>query len=95
MSHSASHEGSLFTFSSGWRYRGDGEKQSLKLSIEKTTAEQTQVWHDEHPMVAVGFAELQELLRPYFEVHVFEHDYEKIVPWGQASGNALFVCVKI
>ena len=93
--HSASHEGSLFTFSSGWYYCGDGEKQSLKLSIEKTTAAQTQVWHDEHAMVAVGFTELQELLRPYFEVHVFEHDYDKIVPWGQASGNALFACVKI
>jgi len=26
---------------------------------------------------------------------VFEHDYEKIIPWDQSSGNALFVCVKI
>ncbi len=95
VSHSDEHEGSRFTFSSAWRYRGAGEKQSLKLSIEKTTAERTQVWHDEHPMVAVGFAELQALLRPYFDVHVFEHDYQKIVSWDEDSGNALFVCVKI
>jgi len=25
---------------------------------------ETQVWHDEHPMVAVSFAELQALLQP-------------------------------
>lgn len=57
-------------------------------------AEETQVWRDEHPMVAVNFAELQALLQPYFEVHVLEHDYERIVPWDQRSGNALFACVK-
>ncbi|SUI81977.1 Uncharacterised protein [Shewanella baltica] len=52
-------------------------------------------WQDQHAMVATSFTELQELLAPYFEVHVFEHDYERIVPWDLASGNALFVCVKI
>jgi len=56
--------------------------------------DQTQVWHDEHPMVAVSFDELQTLLQPYFEVHVFEHDYEKLIPWSGTSGNALFACVK-
>lgn len=95
VTHSAEHDGSRFVFSSGWHYCGDGEKQSLKLSIEKTSEGETQVWHDEHPMVALGFVELQEILRPYFEVHVFEHDYEKLIPWDGASGNALFVCVKI
>lgn len=92
--HAVEHEGSRFVFSSGWNYSGSGEKQSLKLSIEKTTGDVTQAWQDEHAMVAVSFAELLELLRPYFDVHVFEHDYEKITPWDQASGNALFVCVK-
>ena len=57
--------------------------------------EETQVWNDEHSMVSVNFAELQVLLQPYFEVHVLEHDYEKIVPWDQRSGNALFACVKL
>ncbi|MGH8602496.1 MAG: class I SAM-dependent DNA methyltransferase [Gammaproteobacteria bacterium] len=95
VTHTAKQDDSLFAFSSGWSYCDDGEKQSLRLSIEKTTAGETQVWHDEHPMVAVSFAELQEILRPYFEVHVFEHDYEKIIPWNQTSGNAIFVCVKI
>ena len=93
--HAVEHEGSRFVFSSGWNYCGAGEKQSLKLSIEKTTGNATQSWQDEHPMVAVGFDELQALLRPYFDVHLFEHDYEKIRPWDQVSGNALFVCVKI
>lgn len=95
VTHSVQHEGSQFTFSSGWHYPGAGERQSLRLRIEKATGDETQVWRDEHPMVAVSFAELQEVLRPYFEVHVFEHDYEKIIPWDQVSGNAIFVCVKV
>ena len=92
--HSVEHADGLFTFSSGWAYGGEGEQQSLKLSIEKTTAGETQHWQDEHPMVAVGFVQLQALLQPYFVVHVFEHDYEKIVAWDGVSGNALFACVK-
>lgn len=92
--HSVNDDEGLFTFSSGWHYGGQGEKQSLRLSIEKTTAHEHLVWHDEHPMVAVTFAELQALLQPYFDVHVLEHDYEKILPWDQTCGNALFACVK-
>lgn len=93
--HTAENAGSLFTFRSGWHYSGRGEKQSLKLNIKKTTADETLLWHDEHPMVAVSFAQLKEALTPYFSIHVFEHDYEKITPWGESSGNAVFVCVKI
>ncbi len=93
--HTAQQDSDLFTFRSGWLYSGQGEKQSLRLSIEKANAEGTQLWNDEHPMVAVSFAELSTLLAPYFEVHVFEHDYEKITPWDNTSGNAIFVCVKV
>ncbi|MGY0553007.1 class I SAM-dependent DNA methyltransferase [Vreelandella sp. 2A-K22] len=93
--HSAQQESDLFTFRSGWHYSGQGEKQSLRLSIEKANAEGTQLWNDEHPMVAVNFAELSALLAPHFEVHVFEHNYEKIIPWDATSGNAIFVCVKV
>jgi ubiquinone/menaquinone biosynthesis C-methylase UbiE len=93
--HTAKQEDNVFSFQSGWHYSGEGEKQALKLSIEKTTAEETQIWNDEHPMVAFSFNELKEILKPYFEVHIFEHDYEKIIPWDQNSGNAIFVCVKI
>lgn len=39
-------------------------------------------------------ASLLELLRPHFEVQVFEHDYQRITPWDGDSGNALFVCVR-
>ncbi|MFB9868252.1 class I SAM-dependent DNA methyltransferase [Vreelandella sulfidaeris] len=92
--HTAKQGNDLFTFRSGWHYTGHGEQQSLKLSIEKTDTEATQIWHDEHPMVAVSFPELIVLLEPLFDVHVFEHDYEKITPWDTASGNAIFVCVK-
>ena len=60
----------------------------------KTTQNATETWNDEHPMVAMGFEELAQLLAPYFEVHIFEHDYGKIEPWDGQSGNALFVCVK-
>ncbi len=93
--HTVENANSLFTFRSGWNYSGAGEKQSLKLSIEKTTADETLVWNDEHPMVAFSFTELKEALKPYFEIHVFEHDYEKIIPWDENSGNAIFACVKI
>ena len=61
---------------------------------QKTTKEITETWHDQHPMVAVSFQQLQDFLKPYFEVHIFEHDYDKIVPWGGTSGNAIFVGVK-
>ncbi|MGE8361288.1 class I SAM-dependent DNA methyltransferase [Pseudomonas sp.] len=94
VSHTARHEDGLFSFSSGWHYAGEGERQSLRLRIERTVAGETQAWHDEHPMVAVSFTELQTLLEPYFEVHVLAHDYEKLIPWDNASGNALFACVK-
>jgi len=95
VTHTAKQASDLFTFSSGWNYCGDGEKQLLKLRIEKTAANETQIWHDEHPMVAFSFDELLAALQPYFDVHAFEHDYEKIIPLDAASGNALFVCVKI
>ncbi|MGB5446087.1 MAG: class I SAM-dependent methyltransferase [Psychromonas sp.] len=93
--HTAKQENDLFTFHSGWHYCGDGEKQSLKLSIEKNSEHESQIWQDEHPMVAFSFNELQEFLSPYFEVHIFEHDYEKIVSWDKHSGNAIFACIKI
>ena len=109
--HFAEFDGHHFAFESGWHYSGQGEKQSLNLSIEKSkqpfsrltdlalyaedSLRQTELWQDQHAMVATSFTELQALLAPYFDVHVFEHDYERIVPWDLASGNALFVCVKI
>ncbi|NOH29626.1 class I SAM-dependent DNA methyltransferase [Vibrio mediterranei] len=92
--HSAESEGSKFTFRSGWYYEGQGERQALKLNIEKTTGDETQSWFDEHPMVAFTIQELKALLEPLFEVHLFEHDYEKITPWDQQSGNVLAVCIK-
>ncbi|NLW06162.1 MAG: class I SAM-dependent methyltransferase [Pseudomonadaceae bacterium] len=92
--HSTKQNESDFTFSSGWHYSGKGEQQQLKLKIEKTTANKTQVWKDEHPMVAFSFPELKKRLQPYFEVHTFEHDYEKILPLNESSGNAVFVCIK-
>lgn len=95
VSHSAKHPDGVFSFSSGWHYVGAGERQTLRLRIERTVEDQSQVWHDEHPMVAVSFGELIALLQPYFEVQVLEHDYQKIIPWNGTSGNALFACVKI
>ncbi|PPC77824.1 SAM-dependent methyltransferase [Pokkaliibacter plantistimulans] len=92
--HSVDYQGSHFTFQSGWHYRGTGDGQTLQLSIDKTTDGVTESWQDAHPMVAVNFAELASLLAHYFEVHIFEHDYDTITPWQGNSGNALFVCVK-
>jgi ubiquinone/menaquinone biosynthesis C-methylase UbiE len=93
--HSVEHDNSHFVFGSGWHYSGDGDKQSLKVSIEKTTGHETQLWQDEHAMVALSFKQLQALLAPYFQIDIFEHDYDKIVPWDKHAGNAIFVCVKI
>ncbi|MEZ8820388.1 class I SAM-dependent methyltransferase [Vibrio sp. 10N.222.54.A1] len=89
--HTTNQDKDDFTFRSGWYYSGQGDK----LSIEKTTAGETQVWNDEHPMVAFSFKELIEILKPYFEVNIFEHDYDKLIPWDTQSGNALITCVKI
>lgn len=92
--HNASHQQSDFVFESGWFYPGAGDKQQLRLKIQKTTAGVTELWQDEHPMVAVSFSELKALLEPAFEVVILEHDFEKIVPWDEQSGNAIFVCIK-
>ncbi|MDC0661410.1 class I SAM-dependent DNA methyltransferase [Marinobacter sp. SS21] len=94
VAHTVQHDDSHFVFQSGWHYGGQGERQSLRLSIQKTHQGVTQSWLDEHAMVALGFEDFRHLLVPYFDVHIFEHDYERIVPWDQRSGNALFVCVK-
>ena len=93
--HSLEHNNSHFSFQSSWNYCGEGEKQTLQLCIEKNTGGKTETWHDQHPMVAVSFQQLQDFLTPYFEVHTFEHDFDKIVTWGGVSGNAIFVGVKI
>ncbi len=91
--HSTEFNDSQFTFSSGWNYSGAGERQSLKLCIEKSNEQESQVWQDEHPMVAVSFDELKQLLLPDFEVHIFEHDYGKITPLEPTSGNAI-ICLR-
>lgn len=87
-------DGSDFSFQSNWYYPGEGEQQQLQLCIEKTTRGQTETWHDHHPMVALSFVQMRELLEPFFEVHAFEHDYSSIQPWRGQSGNALFVAIK-
>lgn len=94
MRHCADFEGSQFTFESGWHYGGEGEKQALRLHIEKRDGEQAEIWSDQHAMVAVDFIQLKALLEPWFDTHIFEHDYQKLLPWDQHSGNAIFVCVK-
>lgn len=92
--HYAQFEGSEFKFSSAWHYPGQGNLQSLLLSIDKNTDGQQRSWQDRHSMVALDFNELQSLLLPYFEVSVFQHDYSKLVEWDNHSGNAIFACVK-
>ena len=92
--HTAYQQDNTFTFSSGWYYSGVGDKQSLKVSIEKSNAQQRQIWADEHAMVALRFEQAIEILLPYFEVHVFEHDYQTLIPHAKGSGNAIFACLK-
>ncbi|ALZ75257.1 class I SAM-dependent methyltransferase [Rheinheimera sp. F8] len=94
VSHQTQQATSRFVFTSGWFYPGHGEQQQLRLRIEKTENDQTEIWQDAHPMVAVTFAQLQQLLAPYFDVQILQHDYDKLVAWDGMSGNALFVCVK-
>ncbi|MES2824879.1 MAG: class I SAM-dependent methyltransferase [Pseudomonadota bacterium] len=92
--HTLEHNGCHFGFQSNWHYCGHGDQQALHLTIEKTTMENMELWQDQHQMVAISFQHLQELLQPYFEVHIFEHVFDKIVPWDESSGNAIFVAVK-
>jgi SAM-dependent methyltransferase len=95
VTHRAEQDSSLLTFNSGWYYCGNGERQLLKLSIKEESLGGSQFWQDEHPMVALTFEELQALLKPYFSVHIFEHDHDKLIPWDEVSGTAIFACVKI
>jgi ubiquinone/menaquinone biosynthesis C-methylase UbiE len=83
-----------FCFQSNWYYPGQGEQQELQLCIEKTTDDHTEIWRDQHPMVALSFEHMQTLLEPYFDVHIFEHVYHSILPWNTRSGNAIFVAIK-
>ena len=87
-------ENSDFCFQSNWYYCGSGDQQTLQLSINKTTSGTTESWSDQHSMVALSFEHLQRLLEPYFEVHIFAHDYQTITPWQSGSGNAFFVAIK-
>lgn len=93
--HAAEHDGSQLVFQSGWHYAGHGDRQHLLVRIDKTSNGQTETWQDRHAMVAVSFAQLQALLQPWFDVHVFAHVYDRIEPWDGVSGNAIFVGVKI
>ena len=45
--HTTAYEGSLFTFCSAWYYGGEGERQSLKLRIDKTTEDINSVDRDQ------------------------------------------------
>ena len=92
--HALTHDEADFTFQSAWRYCGEGDKQTLHVVIQRATSTHTETWQDEHPMVAISFHDLKELLLPYFEVFIFEHDFNKIIPWGETTGNAIFVAVK-
>ena len=92
--HSLEHSNAHFSFQSSWHYSGEGDRQLLQLNIEKTINGYTESWQDQHKMVAVSFPQLQKLLQPYFNVNIFEHNFEQIIPWGGSTGNAIFVCVK-
>lgn len=83
-----------FCFQSNWYYPGTGEQQQLQLSIEKITEGKIELWRDQHPMVALSFSQMHELLETYFEVLIFEHNYHTILPWDGVSGNALLIAIK-
>ena len=63
VSHTAQHDGSEFSFRSGWHYAGPGERQSLRLSIDRNTNGVCESWQDEHPMVALSSGEFEAVLR--------------------------------
>lgn len=92
--HSTIYDNKLFDFESAWYYSGQGDAQALKLNITKTNANVVKHWQDQHVMVAISFAQLQQLLLPWFEVYMLEHNYDSIQQYQTVSGNALFVCVK-
>ncbi len=84
------------TFTSGWYYAGEGEDLDLHLSIRRTSAERTQIWHDQHTMMAMTLADLKQLLLSIgFEVTLLEHDYDRLVPWDGRSFNAIVVASRV
>lgn len=89
------HQGeSEFIFQSNWFYQDGDEQQQLQLAIQKTSGGKSEIWRDHHSMVAISIPQLETLLAPYFDVHLLDHNYEKIVPWVEPGGNALIAAVK-
>lgn len=84
-----------FTFNSRWSYTGEGNQQTLELSIELNDAGRISAWQDQHPMVAVSIIELQSLLEGQgFKLTLFERNFEQLVEWQQGSFNLLVVAQK-
>ncbi|HEY6529233.1 MAG TPA: methyltransferase domain-containing protein [Cellvibrionaceae bacterium] len=84
-----------FTFNSRWAYPGDGNYQTLHLSIRLDEKGQIFTWQDEHPMVAVDMDELDRLLRAQgFTGTFFERNFEQLIAWQGDSFNILVVAQK-
>jgi SAM-dependent methyltransferase len=84
-----------FAFNSRWVYPGQGNQQTLNLSIELTENGQHYSWQDEHPMVAVSIAELEALLTQQgFTLTLFERNFEQLIAWQGSSFNLLVVAQK-
>lgn len=82
-------------FQSGWHYSGAGDTLDLVLGITRTSAHGTEHWQDRHTMTAISFTHLQQLLRETgFEAIFLEHNYDAMLPWDEASFNAIVIASK-
>lgn len=85
----------LFRFQSRWAYKGEGNQQSLHLSIELNQNGRISAWQDEHSMVAVSVLELDTILAEQgFAVTLFERNFEQLIAWQGESFNLMVVAQK-
>jgi ubiquinone/menaquinone biosynthesis C-methylase UbiE len=84
-----------FTFHSHWAYGGEGNQQSLQLSIALNQNGRISAWQDEHPMVAVSIVELEAILAEQgFITTLFERNFEQLIAWQGESFNLMVVAQK-
>ena len=82
-------------FESGWRYCGEGDVLNLLLTITRLSPSTVQRWSEQHIMTALSLRQLQAMLNEVgFDVTILEHDYQRLIPWGGESFNALVIAKK-
>ena len=85
-------DGGHFTFRSGWRYGGSGERMELQVAIRREDSSGVQSWQDHHPMAAIAIDHLRQLMTEAgFELTILARDFARLQAWDGKSYNVIMV----